>query len=196
MKGENIMEKTIVTPLTEDKVKDLKAGDTVLISGFVYSARDAAHKRLVELIDRGQDLPIDIKGSIIYYVGPTPAKPGSVIGSAGPTTSYRMDDYSPKLLDLGLKGMIGKGERSRGVIESMVKNKAVYFAAIGGAGALIGKCIKASELVAYEELGAEAIRKLEVKDLPVVVVIDSEGNNLYNIGQNNYLKSLAKDTAE
>jgi fumarate hydratase subunit beta len=192
----NKMQKAITTPLTEDKVKDLKAGDTVLISGFVYSARDAAHKKLVELIDNGKGIPIDIKDAIIYYVGPTPAKPGNIIGSAGPTTSYRMDDYSPKLLELGLKGMIGKGERSSEVIQSMVKNKAVYFAAIGGAGALIGKSIKASELVAYEELGAEAIRKLEVKDMPVVVVIDSEGNNLYDIGQNNYLKSLTKDKVE
>jgi fumarate hydratase subunit beta len=190
------MEKTIVTPLTEEKVKALKAGDTVLISGYIYSARDAAHKKLVELIENGQQLPIDLRDSIIYYVGPTPAKPGMVMGSAGPTTSYRMDDYSPKLLDLGLKGMIGKGERSNEVIESMIRNKAVYFAAIGGAAALIGKCIKSSEIVAYEELGAEAIRKMEVEDMPVVVVIDSGGNNLYNIGQNNYLRSMANDEVE
>jgi fumarate hydratase subunit beta len=183
------MEKRLTTPLTEDKIKDLKVGDTVLITGSIYTARDAAHKKLIELIDRGEELPINIKDSIIYYVGPTPAKPGMVIGSAGPTTSYRMDDYSPKLLNLGLRGMIGKGERSAEVIGAMVKNKAVYFAAIGGAAALIGKCVKKVELVAYEELGAEAIRRFEVEDMPVVVVIDSEGNNLYEIGRQNYLKA-------
>ncbi|WP_055668533.1 Fe-S-containing hydro-lyase [Desnuesiella massiliensis] len=184
------MEKRITTPLTEDKVKNLKAGDSVLITGTIYTARDAAHKRLVELLDKGEELPIDVKDAIIYYVGPTPAKPGMALGSAGPTTSYRMDPYSAKLLDRGLKGMIGKGLRGEEVVESIIKNKAVYFAAIGGAAALIGKSIDQAELVAYEDLGAEAIRKLEVVDLPVVVVIDSEGNNLYEIGQKQYLDSL------
>ncbi|WP_411679072.1 Fe-S-containing hydro-lyase [Clostridium thailandense] len=184
------MEKKITTPLTEEKVKELKAGDSVLISGVIYTARDAAHKRLVELLDKGEKLPIDVEDSIIYYVGPTPAKPGQPIGSAGPTTSYRMDSYAPRLLDIGLRGMIGKGLRSKEVIESMKKNKAVYFAAIGGAAALMGKSIKKAELVAYEDLGSEAIRRLEVEDLPVVVVIDSEGNNLYEMGQQQYLNSL------
>lgn len=184
------MDKRITTPLTEEKVKDLRAGDSVLISGTIYTARDAAHKRLVELLDKGETLPIDVKDTIIYYVGPSPAKPGKVIGSAGPTTSYRMDSYAPRLLDIGLKGMIGKGLRSEEVVDSMKKNKAVYFAAIGGAAALMGKSIKKAELVAYEDLGSEAIRKLEVEDLPVVVVIDSEGNNLYEQGQMNYLQSL------
>lgn len=183
------MEKKISTPLTDDKIKQLKAGDSVLITGVIYTARDAAHKRLVELLDKGESLPIDVRDSIIYYVGPTPAKPGNPIGSAGPTTSYRMDSYAPRLLDIGLKGMIGKGLRSREVIESMKKNGAVYFAAIGGAAALMGKSIKKAELVAYEDLASEAIRRLEVVDLPVVVVIDAEGNNLYEIGQNEYLKS-------
>lgn len=184
------MDKRITTPLTEEKVKDLKAGDSVLISGTIYTARDAAHKRLVDLLDKGESLPIDMKDAIIYYVGPSPAKPGQVIGSAGPTTSYRMDSYAPRLLDIGLKGMIGKGIRSEEVVNSMKKNKAVYFAAIGGAAALMGKSIKKADLVAYEDLGSEAIRKLEVEDLPVVVVIDSEGNNLYEQGQMNYIQSL------
>lgn len=181
------MEKRITTPLTAEKVKGLKAGDSILLNGTIYTARDAAHKRLVELLDKGEDLPIDVKDAIIYYVGPTPTKPGMAFGSAGPTTSYRMDAYTPQLLEKGLKGMIGKGLRSGNVIESMKENTAVYFAAIGGAAALIGKCVKASELVAYEDLGAEAIRKLEVVDLPLVVVIDSEGNNLYELGKEAYL---------
>lgn len=184
------MDKRITTPLTEEKVKELKAGDSVLISGIIYTARDAAHKRLVELLDKGEKLPVDVENSIIYYVGPTPAKPGQPIGSAGPTTSYRMDSYAPRLLEIGLKGMIGKGLRSKEVIESMKKNKAVYFAAIGGAAALMGKSIKSAEIVAYEDLGSEAIRRLEVEDLPVVVVIDSEGNNLYEMGQREYLNSV------
>ncbi len=186
------MEKRITTPFTIDKVKELKAGDSVLITGAIYTARDAAHKRLVELLEQGKQLPVDMKDSIIYYVGPTPEKPGHVIGSAGPTTSYRMDAYATKLLDIGLKGMIGKGSRSSAVIDSMKKNGAVYFAAIGGAAALMGKTIKKAEIVAYEDLGAEAIRRLEVVDLPVVVVIDSEGNNLYEIGQNEYLKKYGE----
>ncbi|WP_032120439.1 Fe-S-containing hydro-lyase [Clostridium amazonitimonense] len=186
------MEKRISTPLTEEKVKDLKAGDSVLISGIIYTARDAAHKRLVDLMDKGEELPIDLRDAIIYYVGPSPAKPGMALGSAGPTTSYRMDPYAPRLLDRGLKGMIGKGLRGEDVVDSIIKNNAVYFAAIGGAAALIGKAVEEAELVAYEDLGAEAIRKLTVKDLPVVVVIDSKGNNLYEIGQKEYLNSLKK----
>jgi len=183
------MEKKISTPLTYDKIKQLKAGDSVLLTGVIYTARDAAHKRLVDLLDKGESMPIDVEDSIIYYVGPSPAKPGQAIGSAGPTTSYRMDAYAPRLLDLGLRGMIGKGLRSKEVIESMKKNGSVYFGAIGGAAALMGKSIKKAELVAYEDLGSEAIRRLEVVDLPVVVVIDAEGNNLYEIGQKEYLKS-------
>lgn len=156
----------INTPLTEDKIKSLKAGDMVLITGTIYTARDAAHKRLIDALEKGRNLPFEVKNSIIYYVGPTPAKPGMEIGAAGPTTSYRMDTYTPKLLNLGLKGMIGKGKRSKEVIESIVKNKAVYFGAIGGAAALISKSIKKSEVIAYEDLDSEAIRKLEVEDLP------------------------------
>jgi fumarate hydratase subunit beta len=184
------MEKVIHTPLTEDKVRELRAGDEVLITGVIYTARDAAHKKMVKLLDYNKKLPIEIQDAIIYYVGPSPAKPGEVIGSAGPTTSYRMDPYTPRLLDRGLKGMIGKGTRSKEVIESIKKNGAVYFAAIGGAAALMGKAIKKSELVAYEDLGSEAIRRLEVENLPVVVVVDSYGNNLYEIGQKEYLDSL------
>jgi hydro-lyases, Fe-S type, tartrate/fumarate subfamily, beta region len=184
------MEIKINAPLTEEKALTLKAGDIVLLSGDIYTARDAAHKRLVELIESGKGLPIELENQIIYYVGPTPPKPGQVIGSAGPTTSYRMDSYAPKLLDLGLRGMIGKGARDNNVIQSMIKNKAIYFGAIGGAAALTAKCIKASELIAYEDLGAEAIRKLTVTDMPLVVVIDASGNNLYEIGQKEYLSTL------
>lgn len=182
------MNKKIQTPLTLDKVKDLKAGDVVLLSGEIYTARDAAHKRLIELVNEGKELPIDIQDQIIYYVGPTPPKPGEVIGSAGPTTSYRMDPYAPRLLDLGLKGMIGKGLRGKEVIDGIIKNGAIYFGAVGGAGALMAKCVKKAELIAYEDLGAEAIRRLEIEGMPLVVIIDSEGNNLYEIGQSNYLK--------
>ena len=169
----------LTIPLQEDQIKNLRAGDTVTLTGIVYTARDAAHKRLVEMIQRGEALPFDVKDAFIYYVGPSPTQPGHVIGSAGPTTSYRMDAYTPKLLDLGLKGMIGKGERNDQVIESMKKNHAVYFAAIGGAAALIAKSIKQVELVAFEDLGTEAIRKLYVEDLPVIVAVDSMGNDLY-----------------
>ncbi|MDS0527215.1 Fe-S-containing hydro-lyase [Clostridium sp. SHJSY1] len=182
------MEIKLKTPLTEEKVKKLKSGDRVLLSGTVYTGRDAAHKRLIELLDKNEKLPLSIENEIIYYVGPSPAKPGEVIGSAGPTTSYRMDPYAPKLLDLGLKGMIGKGVRNEDVINSIKKNKAIYFGAIGGAAALIGRSIIKSEVIAYEDLGAEAIRKIEVKDMPLVVIIDSEGNNLYTDGQKDYLK--------
>lgn len=184
------MEKRIVTPLTEEKVLGLKAGDSILLSGTIYTARDAAHKRLIELINEGEKLPFNIEEEIIYYVGPSPAKPGEVIGSAGPTTSYRMDPYTPTLLDLGLKGMIGKGSRSEEVIESIKRNKSIYFGAIGGAAALIGKSVTDSKIIAYEDLGAEAIRKIEVKDLPLIVVIDAEGNNLYEIGQEAYLNTI------
>lgn len=186
------MDIRIEAPLSEDAAKSLRAGDTVLISGTLYTARDAAHARLVDLIDRGEELPFPIKDAIIYYVGPTPAKPGQVIGSAGPTTSYRMDAYAPRLMDIGQRGMIGKGKRSQEVIESMKKNNAVYFGAIGGAAALISKCITSSEIVCYEDLGAEAIRRLTVKDFPATVIIDSLGNNLYEIGVDKYLE-WAKD---
>lgn len=181
-----------MTPLTKDTVKGLKAGDSVLLSGYIYTARDAAHKRLVDLIDDNKALPFDLENAVIYYVGPTPAKEGRPIGSAGPTTSYRMDAYSPALLEKGLTGMIGKGLRGKTVIDSIKTNGAIYFVAIGGAAALIGKCVKTAELIAYEDLGAEAIRKLYVEDLPLVVVIDSDGNDFYEIGQKEYLDSLNK----
>lgn len=184
------MVKRVITPLNDLEISELKCGDSILLTGTIYTARDAAHKRLIELIEKGEELPFDLKGETIYYVGPTPPKPGMVIGSAGPTTSYRMDAYAPKLLDLGLKGMIGKGLRNEEVIESIKRNKAIYFGAIGGAAALIGKSIVKSEVIAYEDLGSEAIRRLEVKDLPLVVVIDSLGNNLYEIGKENYLKTV------
>lgn len=187
------MIKKITTPLTKEKVKELKAGDSILLSGIIYTGRDAAHKRLIELLDAGKELPINVKGEIIYYVGPTPSKPGQIIGSAGPTTSYRMDAYAPKLMDIGLTGMIGKGKRDNNVIDAIKRNNSVYFGAIGGAGALIGKSIVSCEIVAYEDLGAEAIRKLEVIDMPLTVIIDGEGNNLYEIGQSEYLKSIRND---
>ena len=183
------MEKKLTMPLTEEMTRDLHVGDNVLISGVIYTGRDAAHKRLCELLEQGKELPVDLKDSVIYYVGPAPAQPGQVIGSAGPTTSYRMDAYAPALLDLGLKGMIGKGKRSPEVVESMKKNGAVYFGAIGGCGALLAKCIKKAEVVAYEDLGAEAIRRLEVENLPVVVIIDRWGNNLYEEGRKKYVES-------
>ena len=173
------MDKHITTPITEEISKNLHAGDYVYISGTIYVARDAAHKRMMEVLDRGEELPIEIKDSTIYYMGPSPAREGQVIGSAGPTTASRMDKYAPRLLDLGSKAMIGKGKRSPQVIDAIIRNKAVYFAAIGGAGALISKCIKESEVICYDDLGAEAIRKLYVEDFPVIVVIDREGNNLY-----------------
>lgn len=178
--------KKITAPLTKGTIEDLKAGDQVLISGIIYTGRDAAHKRLVQACTEGKPLPINVDGQVIYYVGPCPAKPGKVIGSCGPTTSGRMDSYALTLLDLGLKGMIGKGPRSASVIESMVKNGAVYFAAIGGAGAIIANSVKKAEVVAYPELGPEAIYCLEVKDFPCTVVIDSEGNNLYKTGVERY----------
>ena len=182
----------ITTPLTRDTVKKLKSGDSCLITGAIYTARDAAHKRLCELINKGEPLPLDIKDSIIYFVGPTPAKPDEIIGSAGPTTSYRMDAYSPDLIKLGLTGMIGKGKRNDEVIDAMKTHGAVYFGAIGGCGALLSKCIKKAEVIAYDDLGAEAIRKLYVEDFPVVVIIDSNGNNLYETGRENYLKQKSE----
>jgi len=178
----------IRTPLTDEVVEKLKIGDKVLISGVIYTGRDAAHKRLADLIHRGQDLPIEVKGQIIYYVGPTPAKPGYAIGSAGPTTSYRMDPYAPLLIDRGRKGMIGKGSRGKEVIEAMKTHRAVYFAATGGAAALISKKVRTSEVVAYDDLGAEAIRRLEVKDFPAIVVNDVRGNDLYEEGKKKYRK--------
>ena len=184
------MTKKIQTPLTREKVRDLKAGDSCLITGTIYTARDAAHKRLCELVAQGKELPMEIENAIIYFVGPTPAKPGQAIGSAGPTTSYRMDAYSPTLISIGQTGMIGKGKRNDEVVAAMKEHGAVYFGAIGGCGALLSKCIKKAEIVAYEDLGAEAIRKLEVEDFPVVVIIDSEGNNLYETGRREYLNSL------
>ena len=177
----------ITTPLTREAVRNLKAGDSCLISGVIYTARDAAHKRLCELVAEGKELPLDVKDAIIYFVGPTPAKPGQAIGSAGPTTSYRMDAYSPTMIEQGQTGMIGKGKRSPEVIEAMKKHGAVYFGAIGGCGALLSKCIKKAEVIAYDDLGAEAIRRLEVEDFPVIVIIDSEGNNLYETGRAAFL---------
>lgn len=177
----------LTTPISAEDISKLKAGDQVLISGIIYTARDAAHKRLVELIAEGKELPFDIKDQFIYFVGPTPAKPGKTIGSAGPTTSYRMDKYSPSLLDLGLRGMIGKGSRSQEVKDSMVKNKAVYMAAVGGAAALIARTITKAEIIAYEDLGAEAIRRLEVSQFPAIVVNDVHGNDLYISGRNEYM---------
>jgi fumarate hydratase subunit beta len=176
------------TPLSDEDVEKLKIGDRVLINGIIYTGRDAAHKRLFGLLKEGKALPFDMKGQIIYYVGPTPAKPGQIFGSAGPTTSYRMDAYSPALLEKGLKGMIGKGMRSEAVKEAMKKFKAVYFAATGGAGALLAKRVKKAEVVAYEDLGPEAIRRLEVEDLPVVVVNDVRGGDLYIEGTRKYRK--------
>ena len=182
------MEKRITLPLTEENVKDLKAGDYVYLTGTIYTARDAAHKRMDEALNAGEKLPIDIAGTTIYYMGPSPAREGRPIGSAGPTTASRMDKYAPRLLDLGLKGMIGKGRRSDAVRDAIVRNGAVYFAAVGGAGALLSKAIVASEVVAYDDLGTEAIRKLEVENFPVIVVIDKTGANLYDMAKEKYCK--------
>ena len=182
------MTKTINTPLTVEVINDLKAGDRVLLNGIIYTGRDAAHKRLVELIEKGEDLPMDIKNQTIYYVGPCPAKPGQAIGSAGPTTSGRMDAYTPLLMEHGLKGMIGKGLRAQQVVDSIIKNNAVYFAAIGGAGALLAEAIKEAEVIAFPDLGAEAIYKLRVENFPVTVIIDNRGNDLYKLGKEKYKK--------
>lgn len=180
------MDKYINAPISDEDAKSLHSGDYVYITGTIYTARDAAHKRMAEALSARQPLPIDMKNNIIYYMGPSPAREGRPIGSAGPTTASRMDKYAPDLLDLGLKGMIGKGKRSQAVIDGIVRNGAVYFAAVGGAGAILSKCIKKSTVIAYDDLGTEAIRELEVENLPVIVVIDSEGNNLYETAIKEY----------
>jgi len=180
--------KKLTSPLTREAARRLRCGEPVLLSGVIYTARDAAHLRMLELSEQGLELPLPIEGAVIYYVGPTPAKPGQVIGSAGPTTSYRMDSMAPALIKRGLTGMIGKGKRSAEVVNAMKEHGAVYFGAIGGAGALLARCVESSEVVAYEDLGAEAIRKLVVKDMPLTVIIDSLGNNLYENGRGEYLQ--------
>lgn len=183
------MEKKITLPITDEDIKNLKAGDSVLLSGSIITGRDAAHKRLYELIQKGEKLPVDIKGELIYYVGPAPAKPGYAVGPAGPTSSYRMDKYAPSLLDLGLKGMIGKGARNKEVVDAIVRNKGVYLVVIGGAAALIAKSIKNEEILCYEDLGTEAVRRYEVEDFPCIVAIDSNGNNVYETEPPKYRKS-------
>lgn len=183
------MEKKITLPITDGDIKNLKAGDSVLLTGSIITGRDAAHKRLYELIQKGEKLPVDIKGELIYYVGPAPAKPGYAVGPAGPTSSYRMDKYAPSLLDLGLKGMIGKGARNKEVVDAIVRNKGVYLVAIGGAAALIAKSIKSEEILCYEDLGTEAVRRYEVEDFPCIVAIDSNGNNVYETEPPKYRKS-------
>ena len=180
------MDKKIQAPISNEDANSLRAGDYVYITGTIYTARDAAHKRMYEALEKNQQLPIEMANNIIYYMGPSPAREGRPIGSAGPTTASRMDKYAPKLLDLGLKGMIGKGKRSQAVRDAIVRNGSVYFAAIGGAGAILSKCIKKSEVIAYDDLGTEAIRKLYVENFPAIVVIDSEGNNLYETAIEKY----------
>ena len=182
------MDKYIKVPLSDEDARSLKAGDYVYLTGTIYTARDAAHKRMQEALDRGEALPIGMKNNVIYYMGPSPAREGRPIGSAGPTTAGRMDKYAPGLLDLGLKGMIGKGKRSQEVRDAIVRNGAVYFAAVGGAGALLSRAITSSEVIAYDDLGTEAIRKLRVENFPVIVVIDSNGNNLYETAVENFKK--------
>ncbi len=182
------MDKKINVPLSKEDAAALRTGDYVYLTGTVYTARDAAHKRMDEALKNGEKLPFDVEGNVIYYMGPSPAREGRPIGSAGPTTAGRMDPYAPELLDLGLRGMIGKGRRTKEVVDAIVRNKAVYFAAVGGAGALLSRCIKFSEVIAYDDLGAEAIRKLYVENFPVIVVIDSEGTNLYDLALEKYKK--------
>lgn len=182
------MERHITAPIDKETVKELRAGDYVYLTGTIYTARDAAHKRMYEALEQGESLPLDVQNNVIYYMGPSPAREGRPIGSAGPTTASRMDKYAPALLDLGLIGMIGKGKRSEAVKEAIVRNGAVYFAAVGGAGALLAGSIKASEVIAYDDLGTEAIRRLEVENFPVIVVIDSEGNDLYETAVWEYCK--------
>ncbi len=182
------MDKYISVPLTAETAVSLRAGDYVYLTGTIYTARDAAHKRMFETLERGEQLPFNMENNVIYYMGPSPARTGRPIGSAGPTTASRMDKYAPSLLDLGLKGMIGKGKRSQAVKDAIVRNGAVYFAAVGGAGALLSRSIAASEVIAYDDLGTEAIRRLEVKDFPVIVVMDSEGNNLYETAIREYCR--------
>lgn len=180
------MERHITVPVAKEEIQDLRAGDYVYLTGVIYTARDAAHKRMDEALSERKELPLDIKNQMIYYMGPSPAREGRPIGSAGPTTASRMDKYAPRLLDLGLGGMIGKGKRSQAVQDAIVRNKAVYFAAVGGAGALLSKCIKRADVIAYDDLGTEAISRLEIEDLPAIVVIDSEGNNLYETAVKEY----------
>lgn len=189
------MERKLTAPLDRETARSLHAGDRCLISGVIYTARDAAHKRLCALVEAGEPLPFDMENAVIYFVGPTPAKPGQVIGSAGPTTSYRMDAYSPTLIAQGQTGMIGKGKRGQAVVDAMKSHGAVYFGAIGGCGALLSRCIKSAEIVAYEDLGAEAVRRLVVEDFPVIVIIDAQGNNLYELGRAEYLAQLAAQDA-
>ena len=186
IRKEKDMERHITVPVVKEEIQDLRAGDYVYLTGVIYTARDAAHKRMDEALSEGKELPLDIKNQMIYYMGPSPAREGRPIGSAGPTTASRMDKYAPRLLDLGLGGMIGKGKRSQAVQDAIVRNKAVYFAAVGGAGALLSKCIKKADVIAYDDLGTEAIRRLEIEDLPAIVVIDSEGNNLYETAVKEY----------
>lgn len=180
--------KKLTLPLKESDIENLRAGETVLLTGTMITGRDAAHKRLYELIEKGEKLPVDINGEVIYYVGPAPAKPGFAVGPAGPTSSYRMDKYAPALLDRGLKGMIGKGARNQEVIDAIVRNRAVYFACVGGAAALIAKSIKSEEVLCYEDLGTEAVRRYSVEDFPCIVAVDSYGNNAYEEGQKKYSK--------
>ena len=182
------MNRTIQVPISKEDAKSLRAGDYVLLNGTIYTARDAAHKRMYEALAEGKELPLDWKGNVVYYMGPSPAREGRPIGSAGPTTASRMDKYAPRLLDLGLKGMIGKGKRSKEVADAIVRNGAVYFAAVGGAGALLSKSITSSEVIAYDDLGTEAIRRLTVNNFPVIVVIDAQGNNLYETATKEYCR--------
>lgn len=185
---EENMNKKIQVPLLKEDIDELRAGDYVYLTGTIYTARDAAHKRMYDSMKKGEELPIELNGNVLYYLGPSPAREGQVIGSAGPTTSSRMDKYTPDMLDAGLKGMVGKGKRSKEVIEAMKRNGAVYFAAVGGAGALLAQCIKEAEVVAYDDLGTEAIRRLHIEDLPVIVVIDKEGNNLYETATEKWVR--------
>lgn len=180
------MEKQIQIPIQKATIRELKAGDYVYLTGEIYTARDAAHKRMNEVLEKNEKLPVNIEDKIIYYMGPSPAREGKIIGSAGPTTASRMDKYTPRLMDLGLSGMIGKGKRSQEVIDAIIRNEGIYFAAVGGAGALLSKCIKKSEVVAYDDLGTEAIRRLEIENFPVIVVVDSRGNNLYETAIEKY----------
>lgn len=182
------MNKKIQVPLLKEDIDELRAGDYVYLTGTIYTARDAAHKRMYDSMKKGEELPIELNGNVLYYLGPSPAREGQVIGSAGPTTSSRMDKYTPDMLDAGLKGIVGKGKRSKEVIEAMKRNGAVYFAAVGGAGALLAQCIKEAEVVAYDDLGTEAIRRLHIEDLPVIVVIDKEGNNLYETATEKWVR--------
>ncbi len=183
------MSKVIIhTPIVQEEIDSLKAGDVVYLTGTIITGRDAAHKRFVDLLDEGKELPVEIENQAIFYVGPTPPPPGKVIGASGPTTSGRMDAYAPRLLDLGLKAMIGKGQRSKEVVDAIVRNKAIYFAATGGAGALLSQCIKSAKVMAFDDLGAEAVRVLEVENMPLIVAIDTKGNDLYKLGREKYSK--------